>query len=47
MACGSNSIEMEPFLLLDGMLDYEVVDDQLIFSKAGKKLARFELVWLR
>ena len=46
MACGSNSIEMEFFRLLDGTLDFEVVDDQLTFSKAGKKLARFELVWL-
>ena len=46
MACGGNSIEKALFELLDGLLDYEVVHDQFDFSRAGKQLARFELVWL-
>lgn len=46
MACGGHSIEKALFELLDGLLDYEVVDDQLVLNKAGKQLARFELVWL-
>lgn len=47
MACDDMSAEDAMFKVLEGTLDFEIEGEQLSFYKDGKRLAGFELVWLK